>query len=330
MRDTYGKMVYLLQDSASPEVRELLDFSLVRRGHPRPPSFRGVPAPLRPPPTLWPTSPLRSSAPFLSSSSPACMQVADVQTVHQLLANSGPAALALLDEPTLAIATMEIKPAGKTRLAVQREIKAKEGARAALARKYAAHVSEEDLLQCMYSIGDNSSFLAATRDPIDVMLHYQAHYFRPTTYEAGLSLSISTGSEGARLSHSHERQYTYVRQTLTLWREIMHDMFKLWLLAEKDLLRGSNAYRLVDTGQVSKYAWGVAGAPPRARGRWTTRSACPLPDAAPDPAVFVRADGQHRSALPPFNNTCVLRLRRNTAELDQKGLLLGIVTIFSG
>ena len=36
-----------------------------------------------------------------------------------------------------------------------------------------------------------------------------------------------------------------------LWfrREINHDMFKLWYLAESDLLAEGNAYRLTNTGQ---------------------------------------------------------------------------------
>ena len=37
---------------------------------------------------------------------------------------------------------------------------------------------------------------------------------------------------------------------MTLWREMLHDMFKLWYLAEEDLLESDNSYRLCDTGQV--------------------------------------------------------------------------------
>jgi len=36
---------------------------------------------------------------------------------------------------------------------------------------------------------------------------------------------------------------------LTLWREIQNDMFKLWCLAEDDLLDPDNYYSLRDTGQ---------------------------------------------------------------------------------
>lgn len=38
-------------------------------------------------------------------------------------------------------------------------------------------------------------------------------------------------------------------QSLTLWREIMHDMFRLWCLGEEDLLSETMPYKLSDTGQ---------------------------------------------------------------------------------
>jgi hypothetical protein len=48
----------------------------------------------------------------------------------------------------------------------------------------------------------------------------------PSSYAPGapapLVLDIHGGMGGARLTHSHERQYHYVLQSLTLWREISH------------------------------------------------------------------------------------------------------------
>lgn len=63
-----------------------------------------------------------------------------------------------------------------------------------------------------------------------------------------LSLQINAGRNGARLSHSHATQYSYVQQSLLLWREIIGQLSLMWSLAEADLLDGPG-YRLRDTGQ---------------------------------------------------------------------------------
>lgn len=202
MRDTYGKLCYMLMDSSEPQIIDLLGFRCVR--------------------------PLR--------------------TVAALLDEGG--ALSMLDDPLMPVATAEIASAGRPRAAVQKDIKAKERARDMLARKYRTkHLGEEDLLRCLYSVADNNSFLAFSRDPVDRVIQYLKAYFKPDAFEQGLSLAIQGGSQGARLTHSHERQYTYVLQSLTLWREIAHEMFKLWCLAEGDMLSERNLYRLQNTGQ---------------------------------------------------------------------------------
>lgn len=74
-------------------------------------------------------------------------------------------------------------------------------------------------------------------------------YFNPTNSESAYPLGISAGAEGHRLSHDHETQYIYVNQTLKLWREILNEMFKLWMLADQDILNPNNPYRLIQTGQ---------------------------------------------------------------------------------
>jgi hypothetical protein len=58
--------------------------------------------------------------------------------------------------------------------------------------------------------------------------------------ESGFSLAIqSGGDEGARLTHSHSRQFHFVLQSLLLWRNVTVNMFKLWVLAEE--VRGTVA-----------------------------------------------------------------------------------------
>jgi hypothetical protein len=46
-------------------------------------------------------------------------------------------------------------------------------------------------------------------------------------------LSILQGQAGARLTHSHERQFNFALQSLTLWREITDDMFRFWCLGKE-------------------------------------------------------------------------------------------------
>jgi len=202
MRSTYGKLVYLLQDSVDPEIHELLEFSCKK----------------------------------------------SIKTVYTVLEENG--ALALLKDPLVMTATKEISPDGKTRGQIRYEIKEKESAVKCLSERYAlGRLSKEDVETLLYSIGDNNSYLTFNRDPVDKIIALLKQYFNPTKVDEGFSLAISFGQKGARLTHNHERQYYYVLQSLTLWREIANDMFRLWYLSEEDLLSTVSPYRLRDTGQ---------------------------------------------------------------------------------
>lgn len=60
---------------------------------------------------------------------------------------------------------------------------------------------------------DNDSFLNSNRVPIDKMIRYLEHYFSPDTpADDEYSLAISAGEDGARLTHSHARQYNFALQ----------------------------------------------------------------------------------------------------------------------
>jgi len=245
MRTDYGKLIHLLMDSQSPEVQRLLEFRLVKR----------------------------------------------VSTVHDLLERRN--CLRLLEHADAVIATTAIvdnKLTGKTRTDVQKEIKAKDKAVKRLVQQFsnqgygrseADGLSDDEIEWCLYSMGDNSSFLVFNRDPVDKMIFLLKKYFGSDSrkqekqnndkQQTGLdsdddsereeysntvgknqprrSLAIQSGHKGARLSHDHNRQFQFALQTLTLWREVQNDMFKLWCLAEDDLLDPDNYYSLRDTGQ---------------------------------------------------------------------------------
>ena len=174
--------------------------------------------------------------------------VKPIKTVYSVLEENN--CLAVLQDSMIETAIMEIVAEGQKRHEIQQQIKQKEKAIEYLVRKYKRPEIDADLLrQCLYSIGDNNAFLRTNRDPCEQMIVYLKQFFDATKAENGLSLAIQSGREGARLSHGHDRQYQYVLQSLTLWREILHDMFMLWTLAETDLLEASNYYSLRDTGQ---------------------------------------------------------------------------------
>jgi len=110
-------------------------------------------------------------------------------------------------------------------------------------------ISEEEIKGCLYSLTDNNSFLNSNAEPIIKMLKYLTTYFTPNKSEEKYSLEITAGDKGARLTHTHEKQYMYVYQSLKLWQEIMENMFMLWFFAEEDLLNNQIPPEYKNTGQ---------------------------------------------------------------------------------
>ena len=171
-----------------------------------------------------------------------------IETVYKFLEERN--GLAMLDDNMIETATEEILALKKSRAQIDSEIRRKEKAVSHLKRRYKnSQLSSDDIHMCLYSICDNNSFLNSNRVPIDKVITFLTSHFSPTNIEEGYSLSIVSGQDGARLSHNHERQYYFALQSLTLWRDIVDDMFRLWAMAEEDLLSDSVGYSLQDTGQ---------------------------------------------------------------------------------
>ncbi|KZT24561.1 hypothetical protein NEOLEDRAFT_1163261 [Neolentinus lepideus HHB14362 ss-1] len=268
MRTTYGKLIYILQDSQTPEVKELLNFSCVR----------------------------------------------PIKTVHNVLEDHG--ALDLLRDPLITVATMEIYSECRSRREIQKDIKSKERAIEALASRFERKgLSQENIRQCLYSIGDNHAFLRVNRDPCEKMIDYLKQYFDPLqAKDSKSSLAIRSGKGGARLSHDHAKQYAYVIQSLTLWREILHDMFQLWCLAEQDLLSENVPYRLRDTGQglnrvqaapkTSRLMHIILGRAQKSIGNWVGSSVIHMGDHnVPNALMFIDKYSQIYRILLPICNT---------------------------
>lgn len=66
---------------------------------------------------------------------------------------------------------------------------------------------------------------------MDTCIALLQEYFHPDSSEDGYSLAIDEGADGSRLTHSHTLQYNYVLQSLTLWRNIIDDLFRLWYVS---------------------------------------------------------------------------------------------------
>ena len=81
--------------------------------------------------------------------------VVPIKTVYALLEENG--GLAILQDPSIEIATRVVTPEGKTRTSIQREIQMKNQAIRSLAQNYQSRrLSRDAIEQCLYSIGDNN------------------------------------------------------------------------------------------------------------------------------------------------------------------------------
>ena len=209
MRASYGKLMYLLQDTQSRAVNELLSFSCIM---------------------------------------PVKTVFSRLEALDAKIEGDG---FALLKDELFPIATTVILTDGRNRKQIDEAIRKKENAQYALQREYACHgFSEEAVRECIMAFNDNHSFLLFNRDPVEAMLIFLTTYFDPNTFKTNAAcLAINSGTEGARLTHSHQNQYYYCLQTLRLWRDIQHNMFELWSAADLDLLDTNNSYELKQTAQ---------------------------------------------------------------------------------
>jgi hypothetical protein len=175
-----------------------------------------------------------------------------IKTVHSFLCSNPKdesKALGLFDDELIIYATAEISPIGKSRMLVQREIKTKESAIERLSAKYSSSkgFSKEDIRQVLYSIGDFNAYTHTNRKPILRFLE-RLEKFQDPEVAKEFNIGIQYGRSGSRLTHDHQRQYEYVKQSLTLWSVIQREMIQLWSIADDDLFNGA-PYKLTSTGQ---------------------------------------------------------------------------------
>jgi len=193
---------------------------------------------------------------YLMQDAPSAMDFsvkADIRTVFSVLTEKKGIAL-LEDEDTAQAIEAVSNVAGygeeaPSRASIEARAAAKQLAIKRLCEKHASKtLSKEDVESTLASLSDFNSFVDSNRRPVDDMLTLLKTHFHPGDVEGKFSLEISQGLRGSKLSHSHGTQYTFVLQTLCLWQKVTENMFRLWILAERDLLSDSQ-YRLANTGQ---------------------------------------------------------------------------------
>lgn len=276
MRDSYGRLCYMVMDSTLPEIQSHMEFNLYK--------------------------PIKTVVSFLKSRP-----------------DDNGKALSMLDDELILNATAFISPVGKSRMQINREIKIKESSIERLCSKYSSPVKgfdKEELRQVLYSIGDFNAYTNANRKPIIRFLE-RLEQFQDPEIKSQYSIGIQYGRSGARLTHDHDRQYEYVKQSLMLWSLIQREMVHLWYIADEDLYNGV-PYKLVSTGQglnrvkacpaVYKEMYRIVGECKQRCKSWIGSSVIHLgDDAVPNALFFLNKYIQVPSILIPIDQ-CLLKI----------------------
>jgi hypothetical protein len=113
--------------------------------------------------------------------------------------------------------------------------------------KGSAATSTRELIErCIASLDDAASFVAINVRPIDKLLGWLKEF---KALEDTYPLAIRSGKNGSCLSHSHGQQIGYVREALSLWKEIHENIFDFWETVEHDMILSGARYSWRNTGQ---------------------------------------------------------------------------------
>jgi len=108
----------------------------------------------------------------------------------------------------------------------------------------------DDVELIVRSLNDQNDFADANVDSTKKLADLLREHFSPDTPRStASSLAIREEEGGSRLTHEHAKQYHFVLQSLTLWKNICSRMYELWMIAEQDLLDDKTPYELKNTGQ---------------------------------------------------------------------------------
>ena len=220
--------------------------------------------------------------------------VRPVKTVEGALGEIG--ATPLLKDARLDLATRPLPPRPDAAA-----IQAKDTARSELVAQFGAGdpAKAATVELCIKSVDDAVTFLGSNQGPVKRLIGWLDKYFgRSEPAQAAFNLAIRNGKGGAMLTHSHEQQWHYVKEAMTLWGIVQGDIFDFWQTVEKDMILSGAGYRFRDTGQgfhrvssgpatYSRMGQAIADAH-RTMGGWVGSKVVHLgDDDVPNPLVFI-------------------------------------------
>jgi hypothetical protein len=239
MRSTYGKLMYLMQDSQNATVSKSLGFSLYR--------------------------PLQLVGPYLQEH--GCGDLLHdprLECAVQFIADRDPETGEKYER-----AYIQTLVQGKQHVLEQ----------LVEAYQNKGTLTADDIRRAIESLADAMAYIESNVAPVQRMFKYLEDNFDPASPQKSFSLALTTNSrlsiynnnnnnnnnnnysrygfsayssgsrEGPTLTHSHSEQYMFVWQSLCLWCKVMRNMHRLWVCADDDLLSTRTSYHLYNTGQ---------------------------------------------------------------------------------
>lgn len=156
----------------------------------------------------------------------------------------------LLADPRLPICITPV-PVMANRTNLNRALRYKDVTVDRLVKEYASKcgANKDDIELAIRSLNDANNFANDNVDSTMQLIELLKSNFPATEPTANTDLSITEGASGSRLTHDHSKQFSFVLQSLSLWKNICRRMYSLWTIAEADLLSSERKYELRNTGQ---------------------------------------------------------------------------------
>lgn len=238
MRDTYGKLMHMLQDAQSPSVAKSLGFSLftdLKMVH------RFVEDELNCPEFLDDERLMGATAHISANDDSGQPKPRDIvqkeletkRTLHKQLLDDFAIndeqredLCRVLDSISDAIAVMEQNVAPVAR--VHRLLVKNFNPQSPTAKKFSLELR-----------GSSLNSTTAKYNTLSYGGSFSSFY----------NSRYNSREGGPTLSHSHSTQFTFVQQSLQLWIRVQRHMFQLWTCADHDLLSTKCGYQLLNTGQ---------------------------------------------------------------------------------